>query len=92
MVSCGSFGFPDLAPGVLLPVEISDVPTPGAPVASPTGFVPGNVAFCKERGYVTDQASGAVLPFDPAARTVGTAVTVCPTVFFAWASDVACSE
>jgi hypothetical protein len=91
-VSCGSFGFPELAPGALLPVDISGAPTPGAAIATPPGFVPGNLAFCGNRGYVTDQSSGNVLPFDPSVRSTGTTREVCPTVFFAWASDIACSE
>jgi len=91
-VSCGSFTFPRLAPGALVPVAIGGAPSVGSPVSMPPGFVPGKLAFCGGTGYVTDQASGAVLRFDPVGRTVEDPVTVCPTVFFAWAADVACSE
>jgi len=95
-ISCGSFGFPDLAPGALVPVGgigAGGTPSVGAPLATPAGFVPGNLAFCGASGYVTDQASGAVLRFDPAARRADAPpVTVCPTVYFAWAADVECAE
>lgn len=91
-VSCGSFGYPDLAPSLLLPVNLAVTPPAvGSPLALPAPWVAGKVAFCGGVGYVTDQASGAVVRFDPAARTVETPVVVCPTLYFAWAADVACS-
>ena len=92
-VSCGSFSYPDLAPPALVPVNLAAAtPAAGVPLALP-GIVPGKVAFCGGVGYVTDQASGAVVRFDPAARTVEGPVVVCPTSAFgwAWAADVACS-
>lgn len=94
-VVCGSFGFPQLAPGVLVPVSLSGTLAAGAPVSTPTGFVPGNLAFCGSAGYVTDQGSGAVLRFDPIGRSAGTPVDVCPRAGpfnFAWAADVECAE
>ncbi len=71
---------------------MSSAPVIGAPLAA-TSIVPGSLALCGGKGYVTDQASGAVLPFDPLARTVGAPVTVCPTGTYgwAWASDLACA-
>ncbi len=91
-VACGSFSYPAQAPGTLLPIDVSSAPVIGAPLAA-TSIVPGSLAFCGGKGYVTDQASGAVLPFDPLARTVGAPVTVCPTGTYgwAWASDLACA-
>jgi Stigma-specific protein, Stig1 len=95
-IACGSFSFGDLAPSALLPVDLTTTPVPGAALSPPSvpgstsAFVPGNLAFCGGFGYVTDQASGAVLRFDPTARQASTPVTVCPTVYFALASDVAC--
>jgi hypothetical protein len=93
-VSCGALSYPDLAPSVLVPVDLAARPTiAGAPLALPT-IVAGKVAFCGGGGYVTDQASGAVVRFDPATRTVDDPVVVCPTSAFgwAWAADVACSQ
>jgi hypothetical protein len=62
------------------------------PPVDASAIVPGNLAFCGGLGYVTDQASGAVLRFDPGTRTASDPVEVCPTVYFAWATDVACAE
>ncbi|HSD18940.1 MAG TPA: MXAN_6577-like cysteine-rich protein [Anaeromyxobacter sp.] len=93
-VACGSFSFATEAPGTIVPVDVSGAPTVGAAVDA-TAIVPGNLAFCGGRGYVTDQSSGKVLPFDPSSRGTGTAVEVCPlnpVSSFAWASDIACSE
>jgi hypothetical protein len=92
-VSCGSFSYPDLAPSALVPVNLAvSPPTVGTSLALP-GMVPGKLAFCGGVGYVTDQASGAVVRFDPTARTVEPPVIVCPTSVagWAWAADVACS-
>jgi len=92
-VSCGSFSYPDLAPSALVPVNLrASPPAVGAPLAIPA-IVPGKVAFCGGMGYVTDQASGAVVRFDPAAGTAEDPVVVCPqsTFGWAWAADVACS-
>jgi hypothetical protein len=95
-VSCGSFGYSDLAPPRLLPVELTaSSATVGTPIDL-TGIVPGKVAFCQGKGYVTDQSSGAVVRFDPATKAVEPPVTVCPLTAgdypWAWASDVACVE
>lgn len=95
-VACGSFSYPDAAPPVLVPLDLSShPPARGAPLAL-AGMVPGKLAFCGGVGYVTDQASGAVVRFDPATRAVSSPVVVCPTspgpYGFAWAADIACSE
>ncbi len=95
-VTCGSFSYPDLAPSALLPVNVGvHPPVAGTALAVPS-VVPGKVAFCGGMGYVTDQASGAVVRFAPAARTVEDPVTVCATspgpFGYAWAADVACPE
>jgi hypothetical protein len=93
-VACGSWSFPDLAPGALVPVDLAqDPPVAGVPVdLSPT--LPGGLAFCGGVGYATDQASGSVVRFDPVARTVETPVQVCAVGpwGYAWASDVACGH
>jgi hypothetical protein len=93
-VGCGSLSFPDLAPGVLVPVDLSGgAPSVGAAIdVSPT--VPGALAFCGGMGYVADQASGAVLGFDPETGTTIAPVTVCPTgpYGFTAVADLACSE
>jgi stigma-specific protein Stig1 len=93
-IACGSFSFPTEAPGVVVPVDVSGAPKVGAGVDA-SAIVPGNVAFCGGRGFVTDQSSGTVLPFDPASRASGAATEVCPVnpdTHFAWVSDIACSE
>jgi hypothetical protein len=93
-VACGSFSFPTDAPGTIVPVDVSGAPAVGAAVDA-TSIVPGNLAVCGGRGYVTDQSSGKVLPFDPATGATGGATEVCPVnpdTHFAWASDIACSE
>ncbi|HEY6099297.1 MAG TPA: hypothetical protein VIW03_07695 [Anaeromyxobacter sp.] len=92
-VSCGSFSYPALAPSALVPVNLLvNPPSVGAALPLP-GMVPGKVAFCGGVGYVTDQGSGAVVRFDPTARTAEAPVVVCPTAAagWAWAADIACS-
>lgn len=90
-VACGSFSFPAAAPSRIIPVDLGN---PQAPVVQASvdasGIVPGGLAICGGLGYVTDQASGAVMRFDPSTRAAEAPVTVCPTQFFAFASDVAC--
>jgi hypothetical protein len=93
-VACSSLSFPMDAPGAVVPVDVSGAPTVGAAVDA-SSIVPGNLAFCGGRGYVTDQSSGKVLPFDPATRATGDAAEVCPlspVAGYAFASDIACSE
>jgi hypothetical protein len=95
-VACGSFSYPSLAPSGVVPVNLANDPPTVGPALPLPGMVPGKLAFCGGVGYVTDQASGAVVRFDPAARTVQPPVTVCPTSAgpygFAWAADIACSD
>jgi DNA-binding beta-propeller fold protein YncE len=89
-VACGSFTFRADAPGSVVPVDLSGPsPVVGARVDA-SAIVPGGLALCGGKGYVTDQASGTVLRFDPATGLVDASETVCPTVYFAWAADVAC--
>ncbi len=93
-VGCGSLSFPDLAPGALVPIDLSN-PTPSVGAAiGVSPVVPGALAFCGGMGYVADQASGAVLRFDPDAGTTLAPVTVCPTGPFGYTAvaDLACSE
>jgi hypothetical protein len=91
-VACGSFSFPDLAPGRVVPVDVAGAPLPGAALDA-SAVVPGGLAFCGAFGYVTDQASGTVLRFDPAGAAPDLTVAVCPTGPFgyAWAADLACA-
>jgi hypothetical protein len=94
-IACGSWGYPLLAPSAVVPVDIaSAAPTIGTPIDM-TGIVPGKLAFCGGVGYVTDQASGQVVRFDPVSRSVESPVEVCPMTAgpygYAWASDVACA-
>ena len=89
-VACGSFTFRAEAPGAVVPVSLAGaVPVVGAKVDA-SSIVPGALAICNGMGYLTDQASGTVLRFDPAQGAVDASETVCPTVYFAWAADVAC--
>ena len=80
--------------GAVVPVAIAPLtPTVGSAIATPSGFVPGNVAVCRGAGYVTDQFSGSVARFETVARTMGSAVEICPVdpiAGFAFAADVAC--
>jgi hypothetical protein len=89
-VACGSLSFAGEAPGAIVPVDVAGEPVVGSPIDA-SAIVPGNLAFCGGRGYVTDQGSGRVMRFDPVSRSAEAPVEVCPTVFFALASDVACS-
>jgi DNA-binding beta-propeller fold protein YncE len=93
-VACGSLSFSTEAPGTVVPVDVSGAPKVSSAVDA-SAIVPGSLAFCGGRGYVTDQGSGKVLPFDPATRGTGGAVEVCPVdaiAQYALASDIACSE
>jgi hypothetical protein len=91
-VACGSFGFPMDAPGAVVPVSLGGAVPVVGPKIDVSSIVPGGLAICGGMGYVTDQASGTVLRFDPRTGQVDPPVTVCPTVTFAWASDVACPK
>jgi hypothetical protein len=92
-VACGSF-----ATEAILPVDVSgDAPVVGEPVATPSAtggfaFVPGNIAFCAGKGYVTDLWSGDLLRFDPEHPADQAGVAACPAggAGWAWAADVAC--
>lgn len=93
-VSCGALSYPVLAPSAVLPVNLAATPpAAGTPLALPA-IVAGKLAFCGGVGYVTDQASGAIVRFDPATRFAHDPVEVCSTATtgWAWASDVACSR
>jgi hypothetical protein len=89
-VACGSGGLVEVNLGGAAPVVSALHATPGF-------MVPGNVAFCGDHGFVTDQWSGDVYPFDPVnyASSPAAATTVCPasagTYGYAWAADVACA-
>jgi hypothetical protein len=92
-VGCGSLSFPDVAPGVLVPVDLSGgVPSVGSAIqVGPV--VPGALAFCAGLGYVADQASGAVLTFDPDAGTTIATTTVCSDGQWGTAvADIACAD
>jgi hypothetical protein len=91
-VACAASGASGLAEVDLsgpAPVLVAVHP---APVTAP-----GNVAFCGDHGFVTDQWSGDVYPFDPVNYSASptSATTVCPASTgqygYAWASDVACA-
>ncbi|MGC4000940.1 MAG: MXAN_6577-like cysteine-rich protein [Anaeromyxobacter sp.] len=89
-VACASMSFPELAPNRIVSVDLGAAqPALGTPVDA-SAIAPGALAICGGMGYVTDQASGAVLRFDLTTRTAEDPVTVCPTAWFAWASDIAC--
>jgi hypothetical protein len=91
-VGCGSLSFPGLAPGTLVPVDLSQgTPAIGAAI-DVAPVVPGALAFCGRMGYVADQASGAVLTFDPDAGTTVAQRGVCPTGPFGFTAvaDLAC--
>jgi YVTN family beta-propeller protein len=89
-VACGTGGLVEVALGGLAPAVSGVHPTPGF-------MVPGNVAFCGDHGFVTDQYSGDVYPFDPVnfPASPAAATTVCPASAgqfgYAWAADVACA-
>jgi hypothetical protein len=91
-VACAAFG----ASG-LVEVDLSGTsPMVGPLHAVPLG-APGNVAFCGDHGFVTDQYSGDVYPFDAMtfADSPPAAATICPVSAgpggYAWASDVTCA-
>jgi YVTN family beta-propeller protein len=91
-VACGAFGASGLAEVDLSGSGPALVAVHATPVLSP-----GNVAFCGDHGFVTDQWSGDVYPFDPVnyAASPASATTVCPASAgpggYAWAADVACA-
>lgn len=93
-VACGSFSFSAAWPGRLVPVELGSSPVVGSAVAT-GAVVPNGIRFCGSAGYIPDMLTGAVLPFDPAARTTGVGVDVCPLSGppfpFAYAADVLCA-
>jgi len=81
--------------GAVVPVAIGGaLPSVGSAIAAPAGLVPGNVTVCRGTGYVTDQYSGSVAPFNTASAAMAAPVVVCPTdptAGFALAADVACA-
>jgi hypothetical protein len=83
-VSCGGSG-------AVVPVDVGGaVPVVGTPVS--LTVVPGAVAVCGGRVYVTDQYSGAVSTFAASGGTVATSAICTGGEFFDWAADVACAE
>ena len=93
-VACGSYSFATAYPGVVVPVDFSgSTPAVGTAVDA-SAVVPGGLAICGGLGYVTDQASGAVLRFDPGTGAADAPVTVCPispgNYGYAYAADIAC--
>jgi hypothetical protein len=93
-VGCGSLAFPDLAPGALVPIDLSGGAPSIGPAIDVAPLVPSALAFCGGMGYVADQASGAVLTFDPDAGTTVARADVCPAGPFGFTavSDLACSQ
>lgn len=93
-VGCGSLSYPDLAPGTLVPVDLSKVPPAVGPAIDVAPLVPGALAFCAGFGYVADQASGDVLRFDPEIGTTSIQAAVCPKSSwgFAAVTDLACAD
>ncbi len=90
-VACGSYTFQDEAPGAVVQVDLSGATPVVGKVVDASGIVPGGLAVCGRYGYVADQGSGKVIRFDTATGLVDISdKTVCPTVYFAWAADVAC--
>jgi sugar lactone lactonase YvrE len=92
-VSCGAVFYPDVAPGAMVTIDLTQ---PTLAVSEPIAlapFVPGKVAFCGGVGYVGDQGTGDVRRFDPAARTFEDPLAVCPTGPYGYTtvSDVACA-
>jgi hypothetical protein len=91
-VACAAFGASGLAEVDLSGATPALVAVHAAPVTAP-----GNVAFCGDHGFVTDQWSGDVYPFNPVnyAASPATATSVCPASAgpggYAWAADVACA-
>jgi len=86
-VACGAFGASGL-------VRVDPAGPTAGPVRAVGVSAPGNVAFCGPWGFVTDQFSGNVLRFEPAAADLASDAgePVCPAANgFAWAADVACS-
>ncbi len=89
-VGCATGGLVEVSLAGAAPVVSALRPTPGF-------LVPGNVAFCGDHGFVTDQYSGDVYPFDPVnyAASPAVATPVCPKSAgdfgYAWAADVACA-
>ncbi len=89
-VACGAGGLAEVDLSGAAPVLVAVHP---AAVTSP-----GNVAFCGDHGFVTDQRSGDVYPFDPVnfAASPAAAIPVCPSSAppygYAWAADVACAS
>lgn len=94
-VSCGAYCFPEVAPGAVIPVDLSGgVPVVGAPVALGR-TIGGPLAFCGSDGYVSDQLkTGAVVRFDPDAAATSAPVVVCGADANADAlvSDILCSQ
>jgi hypothetical protein len=91
-VACAAFGGSGL-----VEVDLSGpVPVVGELHPVPV-MAPGNVAFCGAHGYVTDQYSGDIYPFDAMsfASSPPAATTVCPVSAgkggYAWAADVICA-
>jgi YVTN family beta-propeller protein len=91
-VACGDAAAGGIAEVNLAGASLALVAVHPAPVMSP-----GNVAFCGDHGFVTDQYSGDVYPFDPVnyAASPAAATTVCPASAgpsgYAWAADVTCA-
>lgn len=92
-VACAAYG----ASG-LVEVNLSG-PAPVVGEVHPVPVLaPGNVAFCGSHGFVTDQWSGDVYPFDAMdfASSPPAAFTICPVSAgkggFAWAADVICAS
>jgi Stigma-specific protein, Stig1 len=89
-VACGAGG--------LAEVDLSGASPALVAVRAAPITVPGNVAFCGDHGFVTDQWSGDVYPFNPVnfAASPAKATTVCPksagTYGYAWAADVTCAS
>jgi len=92
-ITCGAFSYAELAPHRLLPVDVSTaIPVLGTPIEL-GNIVPAKLAFCSGMGYVGDMASGAVVRFDPVARTADAPVDVCPPgLFYTSVADIACPQ
>jgi DNA-binding beta-propeller fold protein YncE len=80
-VTCGYATFPPnvtITGSGILPVDVSSgTPVVGAVLPLPA-YAPGALTFCGATGYAGDRASGAVLRYDPASRSITSTQTLCP--------------